>query len=51
MGRTETRVKCTSIFKGGKNAISKDLFTRQWIELIDQMEKEKGAGTVRQQKL
>lgn len=32
---------CKSVFKGGKNTISKEQFTKAWIELINRIEKGK----------
>lgn len=32
---------CKSVFKGGENAISRENFTRIWIELISRLERTK----------
>lgn len=38
----ETRVICKNIFKSGNEKDSKEEFTKRWIELINQREKNKG---------
>lgn len=37
----ENRILCKSVFKSGKNTISKTQFTEKWIELINKTEKYK----------
>ncbi|WP_371375234.1 hypothetical protein [Sporomusa aerivorans] len=43
MAKTDTQVICKNIFKSGKNI--KATFTRLWIELINQFEKNKSTGS------
>lgn len=33
---------CTSVFKSGGNTISRQTFTKQWIALVNQLEKDRG---------
>ena len=41
MSETESQLLCKNIFKDGKNTTTKDNFTSAWINLINQLEKEK----------
>ena len=38
---------CKSVFKNGGSTISPERFTEKWIELINRVEKNKGATCVR----
>ncbi len=38
---------CRSVFKSGESTTSKNQFTQKWIELINKIEKNKGAAVVR----
>lgn len=42
----ETQVICKNIFKSGSEKDSQKEFTRRWIELINQREKNKGRVSV-----
>lgn len=44
MEKTQNAKPVKSVFKSGKNTISKEQFTRKWIEMINRIEKDK-AGT------
>ncbi len=39
MAKQETQVICKSVFKSGENTTIKNQFTRKWIELINQIER------------
>ena len=41
MGKTGAQVICKSVFKSGENTTTKNQFTKQWIDLINQLEKSK----------
>ncbi len=41
MGRTEIQIICKSIFKDGKTETNKNDFTKKWIEVINQIERNK----------
>lgn len=41
MGKHEIQVICKSIFMGGGNMTTKSQFTKKWIELVNQIEKNK----------
>lgn len=41
----ETQIICKNIFKSGNEKASKEEFTKLWIELINQREKNKGRTT------
>lgn len=42
MAKKETQnALCKSVFKDGKNTVTKSIFTKKWIELINTLEKEK----------
>lgn len=41
MSETEFQLLCKNIFKDGKTTTSKDKFTGAWINLINQLEKDK----------
>lgn len=43
MARKEIQVVCKSVFKNG--GMSKNLFTKKWIEIINRLEKRKQYGT------
>lgn len=43
----ETQVICKNIFKSGTEKDSKEEFTKKWIELINQREKNKGHAVSR----
>ncbi len=38
---------CRSVFKSGESTTSKTQFTKKWIELINNIEKNKGIAAVR----
>ena len=40
---------CKSVFKSGEDTISKEQFTRMWIELINRIEKGKSLTIARKQ--
>lgn len=42
----ETQIICKNIFQSGNGQISKEKFTKKWIELISQKEKSKGRTAV-----
>lgn len=42
MSYTDSKVICRSIFKDGESATSKEKFTKAWIHLINQLEKNNG---------
>ena len=39
---------CTSVFKDGSNATTKDKLTQKWIELINLLEKDKPVKALQQ---
>ncbi len=39
----ETRIVCTNVFKCGNEKAFREEFTKKWIELINQIEKNKKA--------
>lgn len=43
MSKTETEITCKSVFKSGESTITRVQFTKAWIELINQLEKNKRA--------
>lgn len=45
MGKKETQVICKSVFKSGGNTTLKEQFTQKWIEVINQIEKNKRITT------
>ncbi|TQI66832.1 hypothetical protein LY85_1513 [Clostridium sp. KNHs216] len=45
MGKKETQVACKSVFKSGENTTLKQQFTQRWIEIINQIEKNKRITT------
>ena len=45
MSKPETQVICKSVFKSGESTITKAQFTKTWIELINQLERNKRVKT------
>lgn len=41
MGRKQTQVICKNVFMGGKNTPAKDQFSKQWTDMIIQLEEAK----------
>ena len=41
MSKTGVQVICKSVFKSGENTTTKNQYTKQWIDLINQLEKGK----------
>lgn len=39
----QSKTVCRSVFKSGENTTSKSQFTKKWVELINKLEKNKGA--------
>ncbi len=42
MANDDKTTVCKSVFKSGESTISKNQFTKKWIELINMLEKNKG---------
>lgn len=42
MSNTDSKKICKNIFKNGESTTSKDNFTKAWIHLINQLEKNSG---------
>ncbi|WP_444641639.1 hypothetical protein ACRQU7_15330 [Caproiciproducens sp. R1] len=41
MKKKEMQVTCKNVFKSGENTTLKEQFTQKWIEIINQIEKNK----------
>jgi hypothetical protein len=41
MAKNETRVLCKNVFKSGENTTSKEQFTKAWVALVNQLERNK----------
>jgi hypothetical protein len=41
MAKRELQILCKSVFKSGENMTSKERFTKAWIELVNQLERNK----------
>ncbi|MDO4269319.1 MAG: hypothetical protein Q4C72_00175 [Eubacteriales bacterium] len=47
MAKTQTPVRCKSVFKGGGSTTTKRRFTEKWVELVNLLEKSKRDMPVR----
>lgn len=47
MSKQKIQVSCKSVFKSGENTLTKSQFTKQWIELIRQLERNKGINIIK----